>query len=66
MLTERRHKAHAILETRKERAERYRREAARLRSEAQALHDPELLPQFLDVASQYESLAATTEGLDAC
>ena len=63
MLTARFHNTHSIPETRNERAGRYRREARRLRSKAQAIHDAELRQQLLNIASQYELLAATLEAV---
>jgi hypothetical protein len=50
------------MESRKERADRYRREAARLRSGAETTGNPEIRRQILAVAQQYEDLAATLSG----
>jgi hypothetical protein len=45
------------------RAERYRREAERLRAEAEIVHDPHSRQQLLEIARQYDSLAASIERL---
>lgn len=47
------------MESRKERADRYRREAARLRSGAETTDNPEIRRQILAIAQQYEDLATT-------
>jgi hypothetical protein len=42
--------------------EKYRERAARLRMEARAVNDLDLRNQMLDIAAQYERLAASIEG----
>ena len=43
--------------SRRERAERYRREAERIRAVAENTRDPQTRQQLLDIARQYERLA---------
>jgi hypothetical protein len=45
------------LQSRQDRIDRYRREAARLRTEAETAHDPDIRRQLRDIARQYEVLA---------
>jgi hypothetical protein len=45
------------------RAQRYRREAERLRAEAEKVPDPYTRQQLLNVARQYERLATSIERL---
>jgi hypothetical protein len=54
------------MEPRKQRADRYGREAARLRSGAETTNDPEIRRQILAIAQQYEDLATTLRGLLSC
>ena len=54
------------MESPKERADRYRREAARLRSGAETANDPEIRRQMLAIAQQYEALATTLRELLSC
>lgn len=51
------------IETRQARVERYRREAALLRAQAEALYDPTIRQQLQDLAHQYEILATSLEML---
>jgi hypothetical protein len=51
------------MEMRQARVERYRREAAHLRAEAEVFYDPTIRQQLLDIAHQYEILAASIEML---
>jgi len=51
-----------VMESRKHRADRYRREAARLRSGAETTGNPEIRRQILAVAQQHEDLATTPRG----
>ena len=46
-----------------DRVQRYRREAERLRAEAEAAADPYARQQLLNVARQYDRLAASIERL---
>ena len=54
------------MESRKERADRNRREAARLRSGAETSGNPEIRRQILAVAQQHEDLATTLRWLLSC
>jgi len=54
------------MESGKQRADRYGREAARLRSGAETTNDPEIRRQILSIAQQYEDLATTLRGLLSC
>jgi hypothetical protein len=54
------------MESRKHRADRYRREAARLRSGAETTGNPEICPQILAIAQQYDDLATTLRWLLSC
>jgi hypothetical protein len=45
------------MESRQDRIDRYRREAARLRAEAETARDSDNRRQLLDIARQYELLA---------
>jgi hypothetical protein len=51
------------MERRQERVERYRREASQLRAKAEAFFDPTMCQRLLDIAHQYEVLAASLEML---
>ena len=52
-----------MMESRSDRAARYRAEAERLRQEAACLPDSSVREQLLDIACQYERLAETVERL---
>ena len=43
----------------RENVQRYRKEAERLRMQAETMHDTDLRRQYLDVAEQYDRLANT-------
>ena len=47
--------------SRRQSAERYRQEAARVRDLAERMSDPQNRTQLLDIAHQYETLARTIE-----
>ena len=49
------------MDSRRERAERYRREADRVRAVAETIRDPHTRQQLLEVARQYETLAISIE-----
>jgi hypothetical protein len=45
------------MENRQDRIDPYRREAARLRAQAETAHNPDIRRQLRDIARQYEVLA---------
>jgi hypothetical protein len=49
------------MERRQERVERYGQEASELRARAEAFFDPTMRQRLLDIADQYEILAASLE-----